>query len=87
MSASKIDPRLLKLIENIFKDIFLLSLAYMVGIIIYLGIKYITSSGNKLEEIHKKWPLFLIGAVLVILSFTIPKLIGLFFEVQINLTQ
>jgi hypothetical protein len=75
-----IEPKLLNLINNIFKLAFSLSLAYMVGVIIYLGIIYITTTGDKLKEVHKRWKLILIGAVLIFLSLTIPKLIELFFK-------
>jgi hypothetical protein len=77
-----IEPRLLKLIDSFFQFIFFLSLVFLAGFIIYLGIKYITTSTSeeKLREIHKRLPLLLIGAVLIFLSLTIPKLIGLFFK-------
>jgi hypothetical protein len=83
-----IEPRLLKLIDSLFKFIFFLSLVFLAGVIIYLGIKYITTSTSeeKLREIHKRLPLLLIGAVLVFLSLTIPKLIGMFFQIDIRLT-
>jgi hypothetical protein len=83
-----IEPKLLKLIDSLFKLIFFLSLVFLAGVIIYLGIKYITTSTSeeKLREIHKRLPLFLIGAVLVFLSLTIPKLIGMFFQIDIRLT-
>jgi hypothetical protein len=81
-----IEPKLLKLIDSFFQLFFFLSLAFMAGVIIYLGIIYITSSGDKLKNVHKKLPLLLIGAVLIFLSLTIPKLIGLFFEFNIQLT-
>jgi H+/Cl- antiporter ClcA len=81
-----IEPKLLKLIDSFFQLLFFLSLAFMAGVIIYLGIIYITSSGDKLKNVHKKLPLLLIGAVLIFLSLTIPKLIGLFFEFNIQLT-
>jgi hypothetical protein len=82
-----VNPKFLNLIDNLFQVIFGLSLAYLSGIIIYIGIIYITSQGNKLEEVHKRIPLLIIGIVLVFLSFLIPRLIGLFFEVDINFIQ
>jgi hypothetical protein len=75
-----IEPRLLKLIDSFFQLLFFLSLVFMAGVIIYLGIIYITTSGDKLKEVHKKLPLILIGAVFIFLSLTIPKLIELFFK-------
>jgi len=75
-----IEPKLLNLIENFFKLIFVFALAYMVGVIIYIGIIYITTSGDKLKEAYKRLPLVLVGAVFVFLSFTIPRLIELFFK-------
>jgi hypothetical protein len=80
-----IEPRLLKLIDSLFKLIFLFSVIWLAGVIIYLGIIYITSTGDKLKEVHKRWPLLLIGVVLIFLSLTIPKLIGLFFQIDIKL--
>jgi hypothetical protein len=80
-----IEPRLLKLIDSLFKLIFLFSIIWLAGVIIYLGIIYITSTGDKLKEVHKRWPLLLIGVVLIFLSLTIPKLIGLFFQIDIKL--
>jgi hypothetical protein len=81
-----IEPRLLKLIDSLFKLIFLFSVIWLAGVIIYLGIIYITSTGDRLKEVHKKWPLLLIGIVLIFLSLTIPKLIGMFFQIDIRLT-
>jgi hypothetical protein len=81
-----IEPELLKLIDSFFKLIFLFSVIWLAGVIIYLGIIYITSTGDKLKEVHKKWPLLLIGIVLIFLSLTIPKLIGMFFQIDIRLT-
>jgi len=84
-----IEPRFLKLIDSIFKLIFYFSLAYLAGVIIYLGIMYITTSTSedKLKEIHKRFPLLLIGVVLIFLSLTIPRLIGLFFGINIKLIK
>jgi hypothetical protein len=81
-----IEPKLLKLIDSLFKLIFLFSVIWLAGVIIYLGIIYITSTGDRLKEVHKKWPLLLIGIVLIFLSLTIPKLIGMFFQIDIRLT-
>jgi formate/nitrite transporter FocA (FNT family) len=64
-----IEPKLLKLIDSFFQLFFFLSLAFMAGVIIYLGIIYITSSGDKLKNVHKKLPLLLIGAVLIFSFF------------------
>jgi hypothetical protein len=77
-----IEPRFLNLIDSFFQLIFILSLVFLAGVVIYLGIKYITTSASeeKLREIHKRLPLLLIGAVLIFLSLTIPKLIELFFK-------
>ena len=76
-----IEPGFLKLINSLFNLIFILSLVFLAGVIIYLGIIYITStSEEKLKEVHKKWFLILAGAVLVFLSRTIPKLIDMFFK-------
>jgi|FaiFalDrversion3_1042247.scaffolds.fasta_scaffold05827_3 hypothetical protein len=82
-----IEPGFLDLINSLFQLIFFFSLIFMAGVIIYLGIKYITTSTSeeKLKEIHKRLPLLLIGAVLIFLSLTIPKLIGLFFELNIEI--
>jgi hypothetical protein len=81
-----IEPKLLKLIDSFFKLIFLFSVIWLAGVIIYLGIIYITSTGDRLKEVHKRWPLLLIGIVLIFLSLTIPKLIGMFFQIDIRLT-
>jgi len=77
-----IEPKLLKLIDSFFQLLFFISLVFLAGVIIYLGIKYITiSSGEeKLREIHKRLPLLLIAAALIFFSLTIPKLIELFFK-------
>jgi hypothetical protein len=82
-----IEPGFLDLINSLFQLIFFFSLIFMAGVIIYLGIKYITTSTSeeKFKEIHKRLPLLLIGAVLIFLSLTIPKLIGLFFELNIEI--
>ena len=76
-----IEPGLLKLINSFFNLIFILALGFLAGVIIYLGILYITSpSKEKLNEVHKRWPLLLVGVILVFLSRTIPKLIEMFFK-------
>jgi hypothetical protein len=76
-----IEPGFLKLINSIFNLVFILSLAFLAGVIIYLGIVYITSSKeDKLKEVHKRWRFLLWGIVLVFLSRTIPKLIEMFFK-------
>jgi hypothetical protein len=80
-----IEPKLLKLIDSLFKLIFVFSIIWLAGVIIYLGIIYITSTGDKLKEIHKRWSLLLIGIALIFLSLTIPKLIGMFFQIDIKL--
>jgi hypothetical protein len=80
-----IEPKLLKLIDSLFKLIFLFSVIWLAGVIIYLGIIYITTTGDKLKDVHKRWPLLLIGIVLIFLSLTIPKLIGMFFQIDIKL--
>jgi hypothetical protein len=77
-----IEPRLLKLIDSFFQFIFFLSLVFLAGFIIYLGIIYIlpTPSEEKIKEVHRRLPLLLFGVFLVFLSLTIPKLIELFFK-------
>ena len=76
-----IEPGLLKLITSFFNLIFILALGFLAGVIIYLGILYITSpSEEKLKEVHKRWPLLFGGVILVFLSRTIPKLIEMFFK-------
>lgn len=75
-----IEPRLLNLIDSIFKLIFGFSLFFLVIVLIYLGILYITGDQKGLEKVHSRWHLILIGIVLAFLSLTIPKIIRLFFE-------
>jgi hypothetical protein len=83
-----IEPRLLNLIEGFFKLLFYITLAFLIGVIIYLGILYIitTPSEEKIKEVHKRFSLLLIAVFLIFLSFTIPKLIGMFFRIEIKLT-
>ncbi|GIW67175.1 MAG: hypothetical protein KatS3mg096_043 [Candidatus Parcubacteria bacterium] len=76
-----IEPGFLKLINSLFNLIFVLSLSLLAGVIIYLGIIYITSPAEeKIKKVHKRWGLILGGIVLVFLSRTIPKLIEMFFK-------
>ena len=79
-------PEFLTLIEKFFKLVFNLSLIYLTFVFINIGITYITSSsGEKIKEINKKFPLILIGIALLFFSFVIPKLIGAFFNISIDL--
>jgi len=76
-----IEPGFLKLINSIFNLVFILALAFLAGMIIYLGIIYITTSKEAaLKEVHKRWKFLLFGIILVFLSRTIPKLIEMFFK-------
>lgn len=75
-----IEPRFLKLIESIFGILFNLSLFFATIVLIYMGIIYITSSENGAKKVHQMIPLFIIGIILIFLSFTIPRLINLFFS-------
>lgn len=75
-----IEPRLLKLIENLFKVLFTFSLFFSVGVLIYLGIIYITKSEEGAKKVHQALPLLILGLVLIFLSFTIPKVIEMFFK-------
>lgn len=81
-----LEPKFLTLIEKFFKLVFNLSLVYLIFVFINIGINYITSSSEeKIKEINKKFPLILIGIALLFFSFVIPKLIGAFFDISINL--
>ncbi len=75
-----IEPGFLKLINAIFRLIFIFSIFFLVGVLIYLGILYITGGHKGAEKVHSRWFLILIGVILVFLSLTIPKLISLFFQ-------
>lgn len=75
-----IEPGFLKLIDAIFRLIFGLSLFILMGVLIYLGILYITGGQKGAEKVHSRWFLILIGVILIFLSLTIPKLISLFFQ-------
>lgn len=75
-----IEPRLLKLIENLLSVLFILSLFFSVSVLVYMGIMYLTKSEEGAKQVHKMMPLFIIGLVLIFLSLTIPKIIRFFFE-------
>lgn len=76
-----IEPGFLKLINSIFNLVFILALAFLAGVIIYLGIIYITTSKEAaLREVHRRWGVLLFGVILVFLSRTIPRLIEIFFK-------
>jgi len=83
-----IEQRLLNLIEGFFKLLFYIALAFLIGVIIYLGILYIitTPTEEKIKEVHKRFSLLVIAVFLIFLSLTIPKLIGMFFQIEIKLT-
>jgi hypothetical protein len=83
-----IETRLLKLIGGFFQLLFYIAIAFLIGVIIYLGILYIitTPSEEKIKEVHKRLFLLVIAVFLIFLSFTIPKLIGMFFQIEIKLT-
>ncbi len=75
-----IEPRLLKFLANLLQLLFVTSLFFSVMILVYMGIMYITRSTKGAEEVHRWLPFFVIGLVIVFLSFTIIKLIELFFK-------
>lgn len=76
-----IEPRLFQLIENLFKLLFIISSFFSVGILIWIGIMYILAkSEEEARKIHQTLPLFFLGLVLILLSFTIPKIIEMFFK-------
>ncbi len=75
-----IEPRLLKLIEGIFRLTFVFGLFLSVVVLIYLGIIYITKSEEGAKEVHEKLPLFVVGLIIIFLSLTIPKIVELFFK-------
>lgn len=80
LSQSLIEPRLLRLFTSFFNLLFVFSLFFTVGILIYLGIIYITKSEDGAKRVHQSMPLLLIGLVLIFLSFTLPKIIEMFFK-------
>lgn len=71
----------INLINSLFKIIFVISLGFLAGVIIYIGILYITSDKeDKIKEVHRRWKLLLLGSSLVFLSRVIPKVIEMFFS-------
>ena len=74
-----LEPRLLNLITNIFRLLFLISLFFSVAILIYMGIMYTTKTEEGAKKVHQMMPLFILGLALVFFSLIIPRLIRLFF--------
>jgi len=66
-------------IQKIFQFLYYLALAFGVIFLILAGISYITNPEN-IKETHKKVVYALVGVVLAILSLSIVRLVGLFFN-------
>lgn len=75
-----IEPKLLKLIERIFNLFFGASLFFSTTVLIYIGIMYITKTEEGVKKAHEKIPLLILGLALSFLSFSIPKIIKMFFQ-------
>ncbi|MER3570009.1 MAG: hypothetical protein C4348_00095 [Patescibacteria group bacterium] len=65
------------LLSNVFSLAFKLILFFLVGLIIWLGIKYIKGEA---KEVHSRFLPLIIGILLVFLSLTIPLLIRNIFK-------
>jgi len=66
-------------IQKIFQFLYYLALAFGVIFLMLAGISYITNPEN-IKETHKKVVYALVGVVLAILSLSIVRLVGLFFN-------
>jgi hypothetical protein len=66
-------------IQKIFQFLYYLALAFGVVFLMLAGISYITNPED-IKETHKKVVYALVGVVLAILSLSIVRLVGLFFN-------
>lgn len=56
------------------------SFIILAGIIIYLGIIYITAGKEEvIKKVHERWLFLLLGVVLLFFSITLPNLVKMFF--------
>ena len=70
-------PEFKNLFGKVFSLAFTLILFFLVGLIIWLGIKYIKGEA---KEVHSRFLPLIIGILLVFLSLTIPLLIRNIFK-------
>jgi amino acid transporter len=75
--ASGSEQTVITNISNSILDIILwFGYAIMLGVMIFIGIKYVTSGANERANIKGMIPKFLIGAALIIMGFTIAKIVA-----------
>ena len=70
-------PEFKEILSKVFSLAFTLILFFLVGLIIWLGIKYIKGEA---KEVHSRFLPLIIGILLVFLSLTIPLLIRNIFK-------
>jgi len=80
---STVDPGILGLIIKIFNLLFWLSSIFFLFVLLYLSILYIIAKEEFVKKARDHLKLVLIGLFLVFLSIFIPRLVVLFFGIDI----
>jgi cytochrome c biogenesis protein CcdA len=76
-----VNQELWKFLSAIFKLFYNISFIILTGVIIYLGIVYITAGKDEvIKKVHERWLLLIVGVVLIFFSLTIPSVIQKFFN-------
>lgn len=80
MTPSPVNEKLWNFLIAILKLFYNFSFLLLAGVIIYLGIIYITSGKDEvIKKVHERWLILLVGVVLLFFSITLPNLIKMFF--------
>lgn len=80
MNSTPVQDNLWNFLLAILSLLYKISFFLLVGVIIYLGIIYITVGKEEaIKKVHERWLLLLAGVVLLFFSITLPNLIKMFF--------
>lgn len=80
MTSGPVIGKLWNFLMAILSLLYKFSFVLLSGIIIYLGIIYITAGKDEvIKKVHERWLLLLLGVVLLFFSLTLPNLVKMFF--------
>jgi len=78
-SFDEVKEKVLRILGNIIRFLFSALMLISGGLLIYLGIRYITA-GGKVEELHQSLLYLVLGIIVLILSLFLPNVIKNFIE-------
>ncbi|MCS7200689.1 MAG: hypothetical protein NZ822_00860 [Patescibacteria group bacterium] len=80
-STNLVSPQVVNFLDAILRLLYSLSFVLLAGVIIYLGIIYITAGKEEaIKKVHERWLLLVVGMILVFASLTVPSIIGSIFR-------